>query len=111
MLLNEKEKEAMVIELLNKGLPVREIARQAHVSFSYIKKTKAKITGEVDKDEKEKKNPLSIPSRAFKLFLKGRSIVQVAIGLDLPTDQILKIHSDYLALQNRQDVVSILLEN
>src|SRR5919112_5438042 len=88
MVLNEKEKEALVIELLNKGLGSREIAKQAHVSFSYIKKTRAKLTGEVDEDEK--KNPLSIPSRAFKLFLRGRSIVQVAIGLDLPTDQILK---------------------
>ena len=109
MLLNEKEKEAMVIELLNKGLPVREIARQAHVSFSYIKKTKAKITGEVD--EKEKKNPLSIPSRAFKLFLKGRSIVQVAIGLDLPTDQILKVHADYLVLRNMGRTANVLMEN
>jgi hypothetical protein len=107
MLLSEKEKEALVIELLNKGLPVREIAKQAQVSFTYIKKIRAKITGDVD----EKKNPLSIPSKAFKLFLKGKSIVQVAIGLDLPTDQVMKIHSDYLALQNRQDVVSILLEN
>ena len=110
MLLNEKEKEAMVIELLNKGLPVREIARQAHVSFSYIKKTKAKITGEVDKDEKEKKNPLSIPSRAFKLFLKGRSIVQVAIGLDLPTEQILKVHADYLVLRNMGRTSNVLME-
>ena len=109
MLLNENEKEALVIELLNKGLPVREIAKQAHVSFTFIKKTKEKITGEGDEDKKKK--TLSIPSRAFKLFLKGRSIVQVAIGLDLPTDQIMKIHSDYLALRNRQDILSILLEN
>ena len=73
MLLNEKEKEALVIELLNKGLPVREIAKQGQVSFSYIKKIRAKITGEVN----EKKNPLSIPSKAFNLFLEGRSIIQV----------------------------------
>jgi predicted transcriptional regulator len=49
MLLNEKQKEAMVIELLNKGLSVREIAKQQHVSFPYIKKVRAKITGDVDK--------------------------------------------------------------
>ena len=91
----------------NKGLTSREIAKQQHVSFSYIKKVRAKITGDVD----EKKNPLSVPSKAFRLFLKGRFIVQVAIGLDLPTYQALKIHSDYLALQNRQDVISILFEN
>jgi hypothetical protein len=40
MLLNEKEKETPVIELLNKGLPVRETAKQALVSFTYIKKKK-----------------------------------------------------------------------
>jgi hypothetical protein len=37
MMLNEKEKEALLIELLNKGLPSREIAKQAHVSFTYLK--------------------------------------------------------------------------
>jgi hypothetical protein len=41
----------------------------------------------------------------------GKSVVQIAIGLDPSTDQVLKIHSDYLALQNRQDVVSMLTEN
>jgi hypothetical protein len=108
MLLNEKEKEAMVIELLNKGLTPREIAKQQHVSFSYIKKVRAKITGEVDKDEKKK--TLSIPSRAFKLFSKGRSIVQVAIGLDLPTEQVLKIHADYLVLRNMGRTSNVLME-
>ncbi len=40
--------------------------------------------------------------------MEGKSVVEVAIGLDLTTEQILKIHSDYLLLQNRQDFVSIL---
>ncbi len=87
-----------------------EIAKQAHVSFTEIKKIRNKLTGEVNEDDK-KKNPLSIASQAFRLFLTGKSIIQVAIGLDLPPDQALKIHSDYLALQNRHDVVSVLSEN
>src|SRR4051794_23158749 len=99
MILSENEKEALVIELLNKGLAVRDIAKQVHVSFSYIQKVKAKITGETDEVDKEKIKPLSVPSQAFKLFLEGKSVVQVAIGLDLPTDQALKIHSDYLVLR------------
>jgi hypothetical protein len=111
MLPNEKEKEARVIELMNKGLTAREIAKEVHVSFTYIKRIRAKITGEGNEDEKEKKKTLSIPSRAFKLFLEGKSVVQVTTGLDLTTDQILKIHSDYLTLQNRQDFVSILDAN
>jgi hypothetical protein len=54
---------------------------------------------------------LSISSQAFKLFLEGKPIVRVAIELDLPTEQVLKIHSDCLTLQNRQDFLSILDAN
>ncbi len=113
MVLIEKEKEALVIDLLNKDHTAREIAKTAHVSFSYIKEIRQKLTGEVNEEQQcdQKKKPLSIPSQAFKLFLEGKSIVQVAIGLDLSTDNILKIHSDYLTLQNRQEIVSLLGEN
>ncbi len=92
-ILNRQQKENLVIDLLNQGVSVPQIAKQAHVSFSEIKKIRMKTTGEVSEVQKEvqKKKPLSIPSQAFKLFLEGKSIVQVAIVLDLPTDQVLKI--------------------
>jgi hypothetical protein len=104
MILNEREKEALMIELLNKGIPVREIAKKAHVSFTYIKKTRAKITGKADEDNK----PLSLSSQAFKLFLGGKSLVEVAISLDIQPEQVIKIHKDYLTLQNASRFVSIL---
>ncbi len=113
MIMNGQDKEALVIDLLNKGHTTREIAKQARVSFTDIKKIRMKATGEVSEKQQEdqKRKPLSIPSQAFKLFLEGKSIVQVAIGLDLTTEQILKIHSDYLVLQNRGKIASILEEN
>ncbi len=49
--------------------------------------------------------------QAFNLFQEGKSVVQVAVGLDLPTDQTLKIHSDYLVLRNKGDASRILTEN
>lgn len=103
MILNEQNKEALVIDLLNKGHSVREIAKLAHVSFTFVKKVRAKLTGEVNESlgDGSKSKPLSFPSKAFELFLEGKSIVQVAIGLDLPSDQVLKIHSDYMILQNK----------
>ena len=104
MLLNEKEKEALVIELLNKGLTTREIAKQAHVSFTEIKKIRNKITGEVNEDNKQ----LSLSSQAFKLFLGGKSLVEVAISLDIQTEQVIKIYKDYLTLQKTSKFVSIL---
>ena len=114
MILNRQQKENLVIDLLNQGLSVPQIAKQAHMSFTDIKKIRMKITGEVSDEhrkEGQKKKLLSIPSQAFKLFLEGKSIVQVAIMLDLPTDQALKIHSDYLMLQNMERVSRMLTEN
>ena len=112
MVLNEKEKEAVVIDLLNKGHTTREISKMANVSNTTTKKIRQKITkDDIEEKNEPKKKPLSISSQAFNLFLEGKSIVQVAIGLDLPTDQVLKIHSDYLTLQNRQKIVSILVDN
>lgn len=102
MLLNEKEKEALVIELLKKGLPVRDVAKEAHVSFSFIKKVRMKLMREVNEDNK----PLSLASQAFKLFLEGMSLVEVAISLDIQTEQVIKIYKDYLTLQKTSRIVS-----
>ncbi len=113
MILNKQQKEKMVIELLNQGINVPQIAKQAHVSFSDIKKIRMKSTGDISEEpqEDQKKKPLSIPSQAFKLFLEGKSVVKVAIELDLPTDQVLKIHSDYMILQNMERASRVLTEN
>ncbi|MBA3284806.1 MAG: hypothetical protein H0U27_07080 [Nitrosopumilus sp.] len=40
--------------------------------------------------------------------MEGKSIAQVTIEPDLPTEQIMKIHSDYLTLQRTSMIVSIL---
>src|SRR3982751_1576112 len=99
-----KDKEKLVIDLLKKGHKTREIVKMAHVSNTTVKKIRAKLTTKAKEEQEQqhdqRKKPLSISSQAFNLFQKGRSVVQVAIGLDLPTDQVMKIHSDYLALQN-----------
>ncbi len=47
-ILSAKDKENLVIDLLNKGYVTMEIAKIAHVSFSYIKKVRQKLTGEVN---------------------------------------------------------------
>ncbi len=114
MILNRQQKENLVIDLLNQGVSVPQIAKQAHMSFSGIKKIRMKATGKVSEEQKQedqRKKQLSIPSQAFKLFLERKSVVEVAIELDLPTDQVLKIHSDFLILQNMERVSRILTEH
>ena len=109
MVLNKQQKESLVIELLEKGLSVQQIAKQAHVSFSTIKEIRDKLTGDSNTDgENKEEKKLSISSQSFKLFLEGKTPVEVAIELDLPTQQVLQFHSEYLTLQNRGYIVSIL---
>ena len=114
MVPNEKDKEKLVIDLLKKGHKTREIAKMAHVSNTTVKKIRQKLTAEAKEEQEQgdqKKKPLSVSSQAFKLFLEGKSVVQVAIGLDLTTDQALKIHSDYLVLRNMGLASRVLMEN
>jgi hypothetical protein len=110
-----KDKEKLVIDLLKKGYKTSEITKLAHVSNTSVKKISAKLSAEAKEEQEQqgdqRKKPLSVSSQAFNLFQEGKSVVQVTTGLDLTTDQILKIHSDYLTLQNRQEIVSILAEN
>ncbi|MDQ6724132.1 MAG: hypothetical protein M3Z01_07705, partial [Thermoproteota archaeon] len=68
MILSTKEKESLVIDLLNQGYTLRDIAKKVHVSFSFIAAIRKKIVGEEFVDESSSKT-LSIPSQSFKLFL------------------------------------------
>ena len=95
---NEKDKEKLVIDLLKKGYKTREITKLAHVSNTTVKKIRAKLTAEAKEEQEQddqRKKPLSVASQAFNLFEEGKSVVHVTTGLDLTTDQALKIHSDY----------------
>ena len=106
MILNKKEKEGLVTKLLIEGLRFKDIAKQAYVSLSDISKIKRKITGE----EIEIEKLLSIPSQALQLFKEGKSLIDVAIILDLPKDDVIQNYLDYLTLKNMGKVAFILQE-
>jgi hypothetical protein len=108
MTLSFKEKKELAINLIEQGVPTREIARQTHLSYSTIGKIRKELEGDTSENNKK---PLSISSQSFKLFEKHKTLIQVAIKLDLPSDEVLKIRSQYLTLQNNQKVEFILREN
>ena len=107
MILNKKEKQEIVVKLLNEGLTYKEIAKQVHISLSDISKIKRKLIGE----ETEKEKPLSIHSQALQLFKEGNSLIDVAISLDLPKDEVIQNYSNYLTLRNMKEVAFILQEH
>ena len=49
----------------------------------------------------------SITSKAYNLFLKGKSPIQVAIKLDLKFEDIMRMYSEYLNLQEMRSVETI----
>jgi hypothetical protein len=114
MILNKLQKEKLVIELLNQGYTYPQIAKQAHVSFSEIKRIDLMVTGDdkkVQDEEKEKEEKAkSIHCQAFELFLQGSSPVQVTIDLELETDRTMTFLYDFLRLQNMQKAATILKE-
>ncbi len=66
MVLNEKEKETLVIDLLKKGHKTREFAKMANVSNTTIKKIRQKTTNNAIEEKNEPKyKPLSIPFKYF----------------------------------------------
>jgi hypothetical protein len=87
MMRSKKEKENLVIDLLNKGLNVQQISKMGHVSFGFISDVRKKATEEDIGEDKDK--TLTTSSKAFKLFLEGKTLVDVAISPILPTEEVI----------------------
>ena len=74
MLLSKKEKEKRVVELANRG---------THIPYNHWTDS-CKVTGDYEVEaEKQKIESKSDYARAFKMYQDGRSLTDVAIGINL----------------------------
>jgi hypothetical protein len=103
LLLNKEEKEQLVIKLAMKGLTTREIAKIAYVSLKDIVTIIRKYNGE--EYEYQHKNP-STTSKAFQMFMDGKSKIHVAIDLNLESFEVISLSHDYLKLSNLDGLVT-----
>ena len=99
------QKEAIVIEMLKEGRPIREIAKAAQKSFSDIGEIKRRVLGESTSYIKKKK--LSKVAQALELFSKNKTPIEVAIELDIDPKYIEKIYLNYLGLRGLTQLVKI----
>jgi len=101
--MNRVEKDEYVIRLYKEGRSVREIAELVHMSFRdiglIIKKVKLEADGERGQLEDDDVKSKSKTTQAIKLFSEGNSPVEVAIALDLPTDQVLTRYREFWELE------------
>jgi hypothetical protein len=99
VVLNKKEKEQLAIKLYQDGQPIREIARQAHLSFGSIGKIIKTINSGDDSCSNKSKS-----TKALHLFKSGKKPIDVAIELDMSASEVEEIQQEYWALNQLHEL-------
>ena len=93
-ILSKTEKKALVIKLYKEGKTYKEITEIVRISPRDIGRIINEYSG-----ERTTIYTKSSTSKAYDLFLKGKSQIQVAIRLDLKYEEVMKAYDEYLSLQ------------
>jgi DNA-binding CsgD family transcriptional regulator len=105
MFLSKEEKERLVLELYyEKGYTYRQIAKELHMSPNQIQDVKRRHE-EKTNAKANKKKELSLYSKAYKLFSKGKTNVEVAILLDISQPQVTQFQYQYWKLIGQDKLV------
>jgi transposase len=105
--LSREEKEKLVIELYyTKGYTYKQITKELRMSPNQIRDI-IKKHEEKSNAIANKKKQLSLSSKAYKLYSKGKNEVEVAIKLDIPQAHATQFHLEYWKLK-RLDVLESL---
>jgi hypothetical protein len=111
-MLNKFEKQERVLQLHRQGKTIREISKEAHMAFRDISKIikayeKKSRLGNIIENKDINKNhhikKLSTGNRAFKLFLKNKKPVEVAIELNISYQEVDKYWSQFLKLEKKYE--------
>jgi hypothetical protein len=109
--LNKRDKEQLVFKLYQEGKPIREIAQQAHLSFGTIGKIIRRINHPENSDvESNDMSGKSKATQALYLFKNGKKPIDVAIELDLTTNEVEDMQQEYWVLNQLDDLALVYLE-
>src|SRR5215216_8176663 len=103
MILTKQEREQFVIDLYNQGKTIRDIAKEVRMSFRDIGAILKKASGEME-EKQDIKEPLSVSNKAYRLFSKGKTPIQVAITLNLSEDETTKFYQEYWNLTQMHEL-------
>jgi hypothetical protein len=111
-IMTRQERERLVVDLYNQGKTIREIAKQARMSFRDIKvildkaveeKTEGIKQQDDDSDGNENKEQqpphLYLSTQAYKLFSDRKTPLEVAIALNLTESEATKFYKEYWKLK------------
>jgi transposase len=100
VVLNKKEKEELVIKLYQDGKPIREIARQAHLSFGSI----GKIIKTINNNGDDNCSSSSKSTKALWMFKNGKRPIDVAIELDISASEVEELRQEFWELNQLHEL-------
>jgi hypothetical protein len=103
-LLTRQEKERLVIESYNQDKTIREISKIARMSFRDIGAILKKESGDKEEKDKEQSSLLSPSSQAYQLFSENKTLLEVAIALDLNEFETTRYYEEYLNLKQMHEL-------
>jgi transposase len=116
-ILNRRERERLVLDLYNQGKTIREIAKEARMSFRDIgvilnKAVEEKSEGSKEEQDnnnsknhnQENEQHLSVSAQAYKLFSDRKTPIEVAIELNLRESEVAKFYKEYWKLKQLHDL-------
>jgi hypothetical protein len=111
-MLTRQEREQIVLDLYNQGKTIRDIAKEARISFrdigTVLKKEEEKERQRQKKqlenntttiDSNNNQRDMSLSVQAYELFSQAKTPVEVAIELDLRESQVTKYYKEYWKLK------------
>src|SRR5918994_6656432 len=109
MFMSREEKERRVIDLYSQGKTYRQIAEEVRISPNDIhailkKKEEEKNNSAVTNNQKQRQE---LSSRAYKLFSKDKTSVEVAIALNLTEPKVSKMYRGYWKLRRLDKLIII----
>ncbi|HEY3526325.1 MAG TPA: helix-turn-helix domain-containing protein [Nitrososphaeraceae archaeon] len=107
MLLTREEKEKLLLDLYyNKGYTYRQITTELKMSPNQIRDIIRRYE-EKGNAIASRKRELSLSSKAYKLYSKGKNRAQVAIMLNIPEPQATQFHFEYFRLTGQDELISL----
>jgi predicted transcriptional regulator len=120
MSITRQERERFVLDLYyNQGKTIREIAKEARISFRDIgailnKEVQERETQQREEqqqqnidNENENENQqqhLSLSTQAYKLFLEGKTPIESAVALNVRESEITRFYKEYWKLNQMHDL-------
>src|SRR5690348_4776618 len=110
-MLSNAEREKLVLDLYNQGKNIRQIAKEARMSFQDInivlKKAAASLESETNKkqsadsaaNDKAIEIVVDKTTQAYKLFSEGKKPIEVAVNLGINGEETIRLYKEFWKLK------------